>query len=91
MMAYCSIHGLQPYYFVSPDLRAIGVGVTPEIVLVDVVHKGEVMWTIAVSKSFADQHGVVDAPIDVELVSGTAWYPELTSMCCECYRQFDPK
>lgn len=91
MMAYCSIHGLQPYYFVSPDLPTLGVGASPEIVLLDVVHQGEVMWTIAFSKSFADKYGVVDDPIEVELVSGTAWYPELASMCCACYRQFEPK
>jgi hypothetical protein len=91
MMAHCSIHGLQPYYFVSPDLQNVDVGVVPEIVLVDVVHEGEVMWTIAVSNSFAGKYSLVDEPVDCERASSSAWFPELTSMCCECYRERDPK
>jgi hypothetical protein len=87
MMANCSIHGLQPYYIVSPDLLHREHEINQSIVLVDLVFNDRVEVTIAVSRSFADVHSILSDTVDFHnVVSNSTWYPELKSMCSECYR-----
>jgi hypothetical protein len=80
----CSLHGLQGFCFVSPDLVASPLTTDLRPFLKRLMNGVRVEFCVTLSTDFAQQHGLDRSDIPTEEALG--WFITLRGMCGACYR-----